>query len=299
MSLDLEEERRASAERRGKVQAEELLRGRALMLRRRASGDRNQTAMELWPHFSDDERAAIVARADEMDRTPTTEARVTQLSTDQVKDIARAYLQKRPDATASEVWHHVCTQGSPAIKRSSFCSRYMTDVRKELGLSGSAAQRAGGRRSQRAQRTTEEDAPAPAPGSTPSVDSSKNRNPQEPEADPEVGASEPPAPAAEPSEAPDEPEAPEAEPVEMSIELRAIDPIQLATALRAAGAGTADREARDAIAITTPGGSLHATEQGSGWWHVQFDGPLPSDLFRRLLEDVVSPFTGGADADRP
>lgn len=54
---------------------------------------------------------------------------------------------------------------------------------------------------------------------------------------------------------------------------------------------------RDTITITTPGGTFKAVAQGSGWWHVEFSGPVERALMGEIMADMLRPVIGDAAED--
>ena len=172
--LDLSAEREASRARREAERDELMLNARARNCRTAlAERSRNgegripktlaEAARMLYPQLDDAQVARIVERAQE----PQQGVRhVTPITTNQVREIARAYLQEHRTATGREAYQHVLRQGQPTISEGSFATLVMTPLRKELGITkaerptgGTAAKRkAGGARKRPA-----ETAPPPRP----------------------------------------------------------------------------------------------------------------------------------------
>lgn len=162
MTIDLDAERAASQERVDEQTRGPLLDGRARRLRGLKGWPSYEAAAENeWRHFTDEQRAEIVARAKEMDGIQGGR----DLATDEVMSLARAFLDENRDATSTDVWEHVCSKGRPSLSRSSFPS-YLSKVRKALGIDGRRAQVRGGKKGSGRRSAP----PAPAPTPTPEPD---------------------------------------------------------------------------------------------------------------------------------
>jgi len=259
----LEAERARALERREEQRLGVQLDSRARMCRRELLATRRdsgpmvrrppstlqEAADQLYDYLPEGERAAIVARAEELGKQHGGR-RVAPLTTQQTKDIAKAYLAEHRTATSGQVYDHVVKQGQPSMQRQSFQSAVMPALRKELGI-------------------TDEERPGPSTlGGAPrkKVAGAKKRPASEAPPPPRTAL---PAPTPEGVLAAAE----NGQPAPVREERAEVEPGDFADG--------------DRILVEVAGERLDARRAG-GRWSVKFDGSLDDVSMARLLGRVVA-----------
>jgi len=220
------------------------------MVKRRPS-TLQEAADQLYDYLPEEDRAAIVARAEELGKRHGGR-HVAPLTPQQTKDIAKAYLAEHRTATSGQVYDHVVKQGQPSMQRQSFQSAVMPALRKELGI------------------TSEERPGPPHLPSRPKKNGGAKKRPSaaEPLASPR------PEPVAEKPAAPlparrDELAAPAPTPGEVAP-------------MRDGDFADGDR------ILVQVAGERHDARREGGRWSVEFDGSLDDVSMARLLGRVVT-----------
>lgn len=266
-AIDLDAERAEARERLEERRREQQLHVRAANCRRalvqrpldgrkKIPQTLEEAALELYPDLEPVERSAIVERA----RAAYDGAKhVTPITTDQTRDIARAYLRDHRGATAGEVYRHVLRQGQPTISEASFATMVITPLRKELGISrserptGGIRKKAGGAKKRPS---------APAPPATP-----------EPDPDPD--------PPADPASEPDPPET--------ALTTTAGDFEIGQVSEDAPGDPTAAEDFVDGDRILMElGGEELDAQRVEGRWLVEFEGRMDDNLMAKMMGRMIS-----------